>query len=157
MDVTTIPTSAFGYNQKAGTVALEFKSNNPSGQQYGAFNLSDGTPNNRIIHYTSSQYHRGFVRNTSGTQADIAGGNRGATSELVKFAMTLAENDFAVSLDGASVVTDTSGTVPSGISVLGIGYFYPNIPSSNLINGHLKSIKYYPRRLSNAQLQELTT
>ena len=157
MDLTTLPTSAFGYNQKAGTVALEFKSNNPSGQQYGAFNLSDGTANNRVIHYTSSQYHRVFVRNTSGIQVDIAVGNRGATSELVKFALAFAEDDFAASLDGASVVTDTSGTFPSGISVLGIGYFYPYQPSSNLINGHLKSIKYYPRRLTNTQLQELTT
>ena len=156
-DVTTLPTSAFGYNQKAGTVLVEFKSNKPLNEQFGAFNLSDGTPNNRIIHYTTSQFHRGFVRNTSGTQADINGGNRGATSELVKFAMAFAENDFAVSANGASVDTDTSGTVPSGISVLGIGYFYPNSPSSNLINGHIKSIKYYPRKLSDTQLQELTT
>ena len=157
-DVTTLPTSAFGYNQKAGTVLVEFKSNKPLNEQSGAFNLSDGTPNNRIIHYTTSQFHRGFVRNTSGTQADIRSFfYRGATSELVKFAMAFAENDFATSANGASVDTDTSGTVPSGISVLGIGYFYPNLPSSNLINGHIKSIKYYPRRLTNTQLQELTT
>ena len=156
-DIATIPTSAFGYNNDKGSIAVEFDSNKPSSLNYGAFVLSDGTPNNRIIHYASTQAHNVYVRNTSGIQVDIAVGNRGATSELVKFALAFAEDDFAASLDGASVVTDTSGTFPSGISVLAFGHHYPTQPSSNMINGHIKSIKYYPRRLTNTQLQELTT
>ena len=157
MDLAEIPTSAFGYNNGAGSIAVEFKSNKPSSLNYGAFVLSDGGPMNRIIHYTSSQSHRGYVRNTSGTQADIAVGNRGATSELVKFALAFAEDDFAASLNGATAGTDTSGTIPSGLSKLALGYFYPTVPNSNLLNGHIKSIQYYPRRLTNTQLQELTT
>ena len=157
-DLAEIPTSAFGYNNGAGSIAVEFKSNKPSSSLgYGAFVLSDGSPTNRIIHYANSQYHRGYVRNTSGTQVDITAGSRGAPSELVKFAIAFAENNFAASLNGATAVTDTSVTIPSGLSKLALGYFYPTNPNTNLLNGHIKSIQYYPRRLTDTQLQELTT
>jgi len=58
-------------------------------------------------------------------------------------------NDFAFIRSGSTLGTDTSGTVPDGITDVRI--------SSGDFNGHIKSIKYYPRRLSNAQLQELTS
>ena len=155
-DIATIPTSAFGYNQKVGSVVVEFNSNKPNNEQYGAFGLSDGSPTNRIAYYATSV--NTLVVTTAGVgQAQLSAGLRVTTSELVKFSAGYAENDFAASLNGATTVTDTSGTVPSGISSLGIGHYYPPNPSSNLINGHIKSIKYYPRRLTNAQLQELTT
>ena len=157
-DLAEIPTSAFGYNNGVGSIAVEFKSNKPSSSLgYGAFVLSDGSPTNRIIHYANSQYHRGYVRNTSGTQADITAGSRGAPSELVKFAIAFAENNFAASLNGATAVTDTSVTIPSGLSKLALGYYYPTNPQSNMLNGHIKSIQYYPRQLTDTQLQELTT
>ena len=155
-DIATIPTSAFGYNQKVGSVVVEFNSNKPNNEQYGAFGLSDGSPTNRIAYYATSV--NTLVVTTAGVgQVELNAGLRVTTSELVKFSAGYAENDFAASLNGATTVTDTSGTVPSGISSLGIGHYYPPNPSSNLINGHIKSIKYYPRRLTNTQLQELTT
>jgi len=154
-DVAFIPVSDFGYNHKAGTVLVEFKSNKPLSEQFGAFVLHDGTPNNRIMHMTVPN-HRGYVRTDSGTQADIAGGNRGATSELVKFALAFAEDDFAATSNGSSPAPDISGTVPSGITRLALGNWYQSYLGSYL-NGHIKSIKYYPRRLTNTQLQELTT
>ena len=56
--------------------------------------------------------------------------------------------------DGGAVVTDTSGVVPTGLTTLRLGR---NGVDAQFLNGHIKSIQYYPRRLSNAQLQELTT
>ena len=156
-DLAEIPTSAFGYNNDQGSIAVEFKSNKPSSLSYGAFVLSDGSPANRIIHYANSQYHRSFVGADSSAQADLIAGSRGAPSELVKFAIGFSDNNFAASLNGATAVTDTSVTIPSGISKLALGYFYPTLPQSNLINGHIKSIQYYPRQLTDTQLQELTT
>jgi hypothetical protein len=156
MDVASIPTSAFGYNNDKGSIAVEFNSNKPNNEQYGAFGLSDGSPTNRIAYYATSV--NTLVVTTAGVgQVELNAGLRVTTSELVKFSAGYAENDFAASLNGATTVTDTSGTVPSGISSLAIGHYYPTNPSSNLINGHIKSIKYYPRRLTNTQLQELTT
>ena len=62
-------------------------------------------------------------------------------------------NDFAASVNAATAVTDTSGVLPTTVDRLFIG---TRAPLDSFTNGHIKSIKYYPRRLSNAQLQELT-
>jgi hypothetical protein len=157
-DLAEIPTSAFGYNNDQGSVAVEFKSNKPSSDFYGAFVLSDGSPTNRIVHYTfNGGQHRGAVVSSGVLEVDVVAGSRGAPSELVKFAVGFSDNNFAASLNGATAVTDTSVTIPSGLSKLALGYYYPTNPQSNMLNGHIKSIQYYPRRLTDTQLQELTT
>ena len=156
-DLAEIPTSAFGYNNDQGSIAVEFKSHKASSLDYGAFVLSDGSNVNRIAHFALPTDHRSSSINSNNLEVNIGAGSRGAPSELVKFAIAFAENNFAASLNGATAVTDTSVTIPSGLSKLALGYFYPSYPHSNLINGHIKSIQYYPRRLTNAQLQELTT
>ena len=158
MDLAEIPTSAFGYNNDKGSIAVEFKSNKPSSLDYGAFGLSDGTPYNRIIHFTSATAHRAGSINSGNLDVDIGAGSRGAPSELVKFAIGFSDNNFAASLNGATAVTDTSVTIPSGLSKLALGYFYDNFQANfAAVNGHIKSIQYYPRQLTNTQLQELTT
>ena len=157
-DLAEIPTSAFGYNNDAGSVAVEFKSNKPSNQFYGAFALNDNTDNNRIVHHTFNiGQHRGAVVTSGSLDVDLTAGSRGAPSELVKFAIGFSDNNFAASLNGATAVVDTSVTIPSEISKLGIGFMFQQDLNSNLLNGHIKSIQYYPRQLTNTQLQELTT
>jgi len=156
-DLAEIPTSAFGYNNDQGSVAVEFKSNKPSSDFYGAFVLSDGSPTNRIIHHTFNGGHRGAVVSSGVSEVNVVAGSRGAPSELVKFAVGFSDNNFAASLNGATAVTDTSVTIPSGLSKLALGYYYPTNAQSNMLNGHIKSIQYYPRRLTDTQLQELTT
>lgn len=71
-----------------------------------------------------------------------------------KNAFAWKANDFAASINGAAALTDTSGTVPSGIDVLTIASRYGSL---NLLNGHIARLRYYPVRLTNAKLQELST
>jgi hypothetical protein len=61
-------------------------------------------------------------------------------------------NDFAVSTNGGTVATDTLGTIPT-VDRLRLG---ERVTGNNL-NGYLRRITYYPRRLSNAELQTITT
>jgi hypothetical protein len=60
-------------------------------------------------------------------------------------------NDFAASLNGASVVVDTSGSLPTPTKIIigsdGFGYN----------NGHIAKLIYYPARLTNTKLQQLST
>ena len=159
VDLAEIPTSAFGYNSGAGTVVVEFDTKKPSGQGYGSFALSDNTASNRVIHATnlSGVSQTAYVATSNVGQVNMSAGNYDASSGFAKFSLAVKENNFGASLNGASTVTDILGTLSPEISTLGLGYFYPGAPSTNLINGHIKSIQYYPRRLTNAQLQELTT
>ena len=87
------------------------------------------------------------------TQASLDAGEIAANTE-VKLAVSIQTNNFGASLDGGAVVTDTSGTAELNLSELKIG---SNRSGSEILNGHIKSIKYYPRRLTNAQLQALTS
>ena len=61
-------------------------------------------------------------------------------------------NDFAICVDGQTVVTDTTGAMPSPANTLRIG----QRGSVGHVNGHIKKLAYYPKRLSNATLQALT-
>jgi hypothetical protein len=67
------------------------------------------------------------------------------------FAMALQANNFAASANGSAVTTDTSGTLPT-FNRMDLGSF----TAGQTFNGHIRSIRYYPVRLSDAQLQALT-
>ena len=152
-DIASIPTSAFGYNSGAGTVVVEaqrFGTNTyprsvmiDSGYETDSIGLGAWG----LLTSLSSLIKAGNV-----TQASMYTGNVGTSA--FKNSLAYKENDFAASRDGGAVLTDTSGVVPTGLTTLRIGR---NALKEQFFNGHIKSIQYYPRRLSNAQLQELTT
>jgi hypothetical protein len=113
--------------------------------------MSDGTNNNRI--YTTAGTIEHLLVTTGGVnQAAIDAGavTAGVTN---KIGAALAANDFAAVISGGTVVTDTSGTVPT-VSQMFIGN-YNN--SSSYLNGHIRQITYIPRRISNSELQARTT
>lgn len=70
-----------------------------------------------------------------------------------KAAMAYKTNDLAFSLNGSSLVTDTSQIIPTGLDRLQLG----SNPASNNFNGHIARLRYFPTRLTNAKLQELST
>ena len=97
--------------------------------------------------------------NTNARSAIVSNGAVQASLQITglneqrKIAFAFTSNDFALSANGSAVLSDTSGTLPTATK-MDIGEATYN---NSHLNGHIKSIKYYPRRLSNAQLQELTT
>ncbi len=72
---------------------------------------------------------------------------------VYKFVAAYKQDDFAASMDGATVVTDTSGNMPTGLSRMVIG----SRTGSAFLTGHIRKLAYWPRRLSNTLLQQLTT
>jgi hypothetical protein len=72
-----------------------------------------------------------------------------------RYAMAIALNDGAAVLDGGTVLTDSSLAVGgTDATTLFIGRTQA---ISNLPNGYIKTVLYLPRRMSNAELQTLTT
>jgi hypothetical protein len=150
-DAASIPTSAFGYNADKGTVVVD----------YSTF-TAEGTT--RIVELESDNENRVTIfQGAIGEQVDLfvrLGGvevvntrtANVATSGDNTIAAVYAENDFAITLNGGVLVTDTSATVPP-VDNLMLGR--SNV--AGVLNGHIKSIQYYPRRLTNAQLQRLTS
>ena len=152
-DVASIPTSAFGYNASEGTVVAEYE--NTQNEKSGfIWSLEDGTSDERIYGIQRVNQAGSFaVTDNGSTQADITSGS-GSLSQPLKIASAYKINDFAHYLSGSQVGTDSSGAIPSVNSLyIGLSSATPDFPR----NGHIKSIKYYPRRLTNAQLVELTS
>jgi len=147
------PNFAPWYNQSEGTFVFEGSSVAPStlAQTLNALGANDGTNNNTHRVGRFSNFWFGETRDGNVQQAaPSAAGGSYAQNTTAKVAYAYKTNDFALSANGAAAVTDTSGTVPTVITRLDVGG--PTIQ----LNGHVRSIRYYPVRLSDAQLQALT-
>ena len=73
--------------------------------------------------------------------------------DKVKKAAAFKEDDFAGSIQDFNDFTDTNAKMPIGIDRL---HFHNTVANENYINGHIKKLAYYPQRLTNEQLQNLT-
>ena len=74
-----------------------------------------------------------------------------SASAVHKIASAYKLDDFASVANGGVVVTDASGTLPT-VDRLGIGSRLGTV----IYNGHIRSIRYFPVRLADFQLQALT-
>jgi hypothetical protein len=78
------------------------------------------------------------------------------TTATAKVATAIKANDSVISANGLIGVVDTACAIAASPTTLSIGKGGWS-GASNYVNGTISSIAYYPRRLSNAELQRLTT
>ena len=74
----------------------------------------------------------------------------------IKAAGSYALNNFNYCANGYDVYTDTLGNIPVNVDRLILGAVGDNNVLGNL-NGHISKLSYYPKRLTNSELQALTT
>ena len=80
-----------------------------------------------------------------------------STGTKNKLAYGLETNNVSVIVNGTQVgSTDTSAPMPDPMTKMGIGR-RPDISTTYADGIHVSSIQYYPKRLTNAQLQLLTS
>lgn len=110
-------------------------------------NLNDGTTDNivQVRFGTSISGADFYVTTATVNQVDtssvaVTAGTR------TRLGYTYKLNDYSFTKDGAAVLTDTSATVPSGITKLNLG------TAPVFVN----RITYYPTKLTDAQLQAVT-
>jgi hypothetical protein len=70
------------------------------------------------------------------------------TGAVQRQAYAFAENDIAAIASGGTLATDTSAALSTALTTLRIGPAYEP-------NGYIRKVKFYPRRLSNAELTAL--
>ena len=152
-EITGTNFSSF-YNQTAGTI---FVDNSYIGLDDFSFVLdySDGTLDNRhsLFYLTNANpiTLRGRTRVSSDQSTlEVA---IPASGVFAKTAYAYASNDFAMSSDGSSVLTDTNGSIPT-INQLTIGATFAN---ASVYSGHIKRIAYFNTRLSNTILETITS
>ena len=146
-DVASVNTLSPWFNATEGTLFTEFNAYTGVSYSNPASLFTNASNQVSIVAGTAESGATGLVVISGGSVLV----NIGTRVLSQKIAGAYKLNDFAVSTNGAAADTDTSGTVPS-ISTLGLGSAY----SSAYLNGHLRRVAYYPRRLTNAELQALT-
>jgi hypothetical protein len=77
-----------------------------------------------------------------------------SANTVAKFAGAYATNDLAACLNAGTVGTDSTATIPSGLTRFDLGSDHAG--ANRVKAGYLRRITYYPRRLSNAELQAIT-
>jgi hypothetical protein len=136
------------YNAAEGTLYAEI---NPKAlaASSGAV-INDNTTSNRIRIATASTSDQTLITTSGTAQATLDAGTPVIDTSM-KLASSYKVNDFALSLNGGTVATDTAGTVPV-VTQLQIGAETTTIGTLTI-----KKLAYYPLRVTNAQLQALTS
>jgi hypothetical protein len=139
--------------QTEGVIFMDFDLDalDPNPDYSQTINLSDGTTSNRM----------GFARAPSlGVHIYVVSGsasqftfNTTQTTGRFKLALAYKLNDYAIYLNGVSVYTNTSATVPSSMSRLDLN----NLLNSFHTQMEMRQTLLFKTRLTNAQLAELTT
>ena len=139
------------YNQAAGSIIVAFD-RNPAidSTDRGMVSLDVGSASSRMILYSSTI---GRMLGASGGTTVFSFANVGSIVTGTRYTMALAYalDDFAACMNGGTLSVDGSG-IPPAASQMTIG----GGPGASALNGHIRSITYYNRRLPNADLQRLT-
>ncbi len=151
-DIAKIDTSSFGYNGEAGTWVAEFSYNDLLNKETN-YVLASASNTTALIIYNNQgnnsfySYDQALVLSHGSIDGDAAF-NTVAYGESYK--------------GGRSATNGSLNTFKADISALNnAGQFYfigSNHGGTNHhLNGYIKSLTFYPRRLSDAQLQELSS
>jgi len=153
-DVVTCTGAAFSqwFNGSEGTFVVEAVMPNSTVGSANIMNLvgaMDASGNESIKAYQYEAWFGAAIRHGGAVQADISGTKTAGVVE--KIAVAWAANDAAVAIRGALVGTDATVSVPTGIDRLTLGTGSPGAVACTI-----KRIRYWRKRLTNAQLQALT-
>lgn len=149
-DVCSIPVTDFPFNPAEGTILVDAISA-PGGTEQWAVTLSDGGSQNFMTLARRNTQAEFKVRSGNLDQVAL---NAGAWPTLTRWVLGAAykADDFAYCANGGTVLTDTGGLVPAGMATLYVG----SLNNGNQLYGHIRKLIYFPRRLSNAELQART-
>ena len=147
----TAPDGVIG--QTEGSVFLDITRDSLESYTQRVLTLSNGTTNNVIgLQLTAANQINFYVENGGSNQVVITKSGATTANVSVKIGISYKANDFVMYIDGVQVGVDTSGSVPT-TSVIK----YANPSSSLQYVGLVNNFKLYNTRLSNSELQALTT
>ena len=156
-DVASVNTLSPWFNAVAGTLYTEATS---TGYVLNTnfplvASLDDGTNNNRITASQGSNTNSFWLNvRSSSVSATLADTNVDLSATPSKLAGSYFGTSVVVSVNGGSAITGTTNGVPTGLTGLYLGNRALYLSA---LNGHIRRITYYPQRLSNAELQSITT
>lgn len=145
-DAISVATSAFPFDATQGALFAEFSIDRVEAAAFpNVAGVNDGTTDNRaVIYITNANATAGFVAAGGAEQANL-GGDDPAAGAVRKAAIAWRANDVAF-VDGETALqADASASVPA-VTTLTLGAS---------LDGYLRRVGIIPRRVPNADLEEL--
>ncbi|VVP01397.1 hypothetical protein PS862_02866 [Pseudomonas fluorescens] len=151
-DVASVNTLSPWFNASEGTLFVEWATSHDRAES-GIVAITNESANNAVFtRQIGGRVARSTV--TSDGQVQAVGSGLGtAPGTVTKGAFGFAANSFVWAEQGSVRWTDTSGVLPVNMTKLLLGAAFSG---TTQLNGHIRSIRYYPRRLTDAELQVLT-
>lgn len=143
------------YRQDAGTFVLTATTNTVGSPNFPRFFYVRGADTSNAISVLQFRAAGQFGANvtTNGVNQGDTAVNGLTVGSLFSGAVAYATNDVAVSFNGSAVATDTTVTLPA-VTTLDIS----NVSGTGqAFSGYIRKLSYYNVRLTNAQLQALTS
>jgi hypothetical protein len=150
-DLALVNSISSFYNQSEGTLFAEWSA--VGLPDVPSINIDNTTQSERILLLiNANSLPAYFVGSSNTTQASVTVGSAVTVGQIVKAAGAAKANDFIAAVGGVLSANDTNGVMPN-VTRLSIGQRATNANG----NGHIRKIAYWPKRLSNTLLQQLTT
>jgi hypothetical protein len=149
-DVATITGSLFSqwYGQPQGTFVVDFTPDEGLvTNQNRVLSTTSGGASNRVVDI--SYLGVNWV-NYNGTNSAVIGA-ASVTTVPQRIAIAYATANYGYTLNGGTVATDSAALVNSPTQLN-----FGRLDTSGYLNGHIRSIQYYPVRAADFQLQALT-
>jgi hypothetical protein len=141
------------YRQDEGSIYYESSAFKVSEYRPQGITLSDGTNNNRIVMHAGTSAHLFITKNNTNI-VDIDASQNNQDNVYSKKIACLRSDDFAVCVDGGNINFDTTGETPIVDRMYISAGYAGDVEIGD--SSHIKKISYYPQRLTNEQLQNLT-
>lgn len=142
------------YRQDEGTILAEYRYLVAGITNQCPFSLDNGTSNETIVTASATPNIDRILSSSGGVYQANFGNYNFTAGQLIKRVVSIKFNDAATTANGATVSTDNSYIIPTPTQLVigAAGYFI-----SSRINGHIKRVAYFNRRIVNSELQILTT
>ena len=138
------------YNSSEGTIFTESNIYSLENlQNFTEFQIDDGTQTNRIFHYLARSNDSAKFQ-AWGIDVGVQDNSAIANTDL-KHASSYNSSSYITCLNSSLSSTGTTGTQVA-LNEAHIGWNH----SGNYLNGHIKQLIYYPARISDIKLEQMT-
>lgn len=138
------------YRQGEGTIYAESSFFNTT-RSLGLYAFDDGTTNNVLNSFGGTAINANARVNGANVFTSFSSTLPSAIA-FYKQGFAYGATGYASVFNGGTPTTQASGAVPANLNRLQIGVY-----NDNYFNSTIKKIAYYPRRLTNSEIQSLTT
>lgn len=154
-DMLAVPIGTSWFSSTEGSMLIEFV------ERVGTFDQVLGgigdTFNNTVYAYRQSASSiRVAVLSGGVAQAGLSATKTQTVGNRVKVAFAWKANDFQMSIDGATPITDSSGAVPASTSRIVAGSGPWSASATSVANVPIRRLLYWPRHLGGAGLQTIS-